>query len=335
MMKSLLLILIIATTSLAQDANKQLSEIISGVENQLTSLKVSDDLKQQCSNDIADARANLKLGNSYLTLYTIRTCQLELASLAYAEAKSDLSTKGSEAFAAEWQQLGNTLVEKEKALSDRTSKVPAVIVALADVSQSQARPYYQSGRLYALNSNMAEGLYYLGLAPANLDFAILCRGLHLSRPKKATTEFRSPQPELIKLETVALRTYKTADVNAQQSQYSRLNSNLKMAAELIKDKMYEGALLKYLELKLYFGLIITTAEKEDLEHLRARTKEADKMLNSERVDHSIGLLFWQMADRSLNPPGKAEPSTAQIKRAVVILDQVLPAYLDYLKESRQ
>src|SRR5512138_2018216 len=109
MMKSLLLILIIATTSLAQDANKQLSEIISGVENQLTSLKVSDDLKQQCSNDIADARANLKLGNSYLTLYTIRTCQLELASLAYAEAKSDLSTKGSEAFAAEWQQLVNTL----------------------------------------------------------------------------------------------------------------------------------------------------------------------------------------------------------------------------------
>jgi len=320
---------------MAQDPVKQLSEITDDVEKRLSTLKVSDDLKQQCTADIAEARANIKLKNLYLSLYTIRTCQLELASLAYAEAKSDLTRKGTDVFETEWRELGNSLNEREKILADRTTKLPAVIVALADVSQSQARPYYQSGKLFALNSNMAEGLYYLGRAPANLDFAITCRGLQLSRPKKATTVFRSPHPELTQLEAMALRTYKSADVSTQQAQYNRVNSNLKIAGELDRASMFEGALLKFLESKFYFGLIITTAEREDLQHLRERTKEMEKLLNSDKVDNSIGLLFWQLADRSLNPDGKVEPGAAQIKRAVVILNQVLPGYFDYLKETRQ
>src|SRR5262249_37362172 len=153
--------------------------------------------------------------------------------------------------------------------------------------------------------------------------------------KKATTVFRSPHPERAQLEAMALRTYKTADVSTQQAQYNRVNASLKVAGELNRASMFEGALLKYLESKLYFGLIITTAEREDVQHLRERTKEAERLLLSDKVDHSIGLLFWQLADHSLNPDGKAEPSAAQIKRAVVILNQVLPGYFDYLKESRQ
>ena len=334
-MKSLIVILILAGACLAQDPAKQLSEITNDMEKRLSTLKVADDLKHQCSLDIAEARANLKLGNLYLSLYTIRTCQLELASLDYAQANSDLATKGPEAFEAEWRRLGDSLTAKEKILSDRRTKLPAIIVALADVSQSQARPYYQSGKLFALNSNMSEGIYYLGRAPANLDFAITCRKLHLSRPKKATGEFRSPQPELAKLEATVLRTYKSADVSTQQAQYNRLNSNLKIASELNRASMFEGALFKYLESKLYFGLLITNPEKEDVPHLRERTNELGKQLTSDKVDHSIGLLFWQMADRSLNPEGNAPPSASQIKRVVVILDNVLPSYFDYLKETRQ
>jgi hypothetical protein len=133
---------------------------------------------------------------------------------------------------------------------------------------------------------------------------------------------------------MALRTYKTADVTTQQAQYNRVNASLKVAGELDRASMFEGALLKYLESKFYFGLIITTAEREDLQHLRERTKELEKQLSSDKVDHSIGLLFWQMADRNLNPDEKAEPGAAQIKRAVVILNQVLPSYFDYLKEQK-
>ena len=335
MFPAIILITLISCVCLAQDAAKQISAAAVQIEKQLATLKVSNDLKQQCSNDIADARANLKQDRLYFSLYTLRSCQLELASLAYAEAKADLATKAADAFDAEWRQLGTTLTEKEKTLAIQPSKpLPAVITAIADVSRIQARPYYQSGRLFALNSNMSEGIYYTGRAPANLDFAIFCRGLHFPKPKEPL-QTRSVEPELKKLETTALRTYKSADVSSLQNQYNRLNSNLKVAGELNAASMFEGALLKYLESQLYFGMLITSAEKEDVEHLRARSKEVASLLTTGKKDESIGILFSQMAEAALNPAGSAQPTAAQIKRAVVILNIVLPAYLDYVKEMRQ
>jgi hypothetical protein len=329
-----ILIILISSISDAQDAGKQIAPTAGAIEKQLATLKVSDDLKQQCTNDLAEARANLKQGRLYFSLYTLRTCQLELASLAYAEAKAELANKGADAFDAEWRHLGTTLTEKEKILASKPSKpLPAVITAIADVSRIQARPYYQSGRLFALNSNMSEGIYYTGRAPANLDFAIFCRSLNFPKPKEPL-QTRSVEPELKKLESTALRTYKSADVSSLQSQYNRLNSNLKVAGELNAASMFEGALLKYLESKLYFGMLITAAEKEDVEHLRARSKEVANLLTTEKNDNTIGILFSQMADAALNPAGSAQPSAAQIKRAVVILNIVLPAYLDYVKEMR-
>src|SRR5437867_7684327 len=150
-----LLVLFISSVCFGQDAAKQISAETIEIEKQLATLKVSNDLLQQCTKDIADARTNLKLGNLYLSLYTIRTCQIELVSLAYAASKADVQKKGPEALEEEWRQLGSVLTEREKLISDRTSKrLPAVIVALADISQVQVRPYYQSGRLFALSSNM-------------------------------------------------------------------------------------------------------------------------------------------------------------------------------------
>ena len=306
-----------------------------GIEKQLATLKVPDDLNQQCTNEIALARSNLKLGNGYLSLYTIRNCYIELASLAFAASNGDVQKKDAAVFEEEWRQLGLVLSEKEKTVSQRSSKqLPAFIVALADVSKIQVKQYYQSGRLFALNSNMAEGTYYLGRAPANLDFAVFCRGLHFPTPK-STIKLRSLEPELTKLETMVLRTYKSADVSSQQGQYNRVNSNLKIGAELNKASFFEGALLKYLESKLYFGLLITTGEKEDLQHLQSRSKEVGKLLTTGKADHSIAILFWQMAETALNQPGSTQPTPAQIKRAVVILNDVLPSYFDYMKGSQR
>ena len=316
----------------AQDAaSKQIYALTTEVEQQLSTQKIGDDLRQQCTKDVSDARAYLKLNNPYLSLYTIRSCQIELASQNFAASKSDLAKKGAEALEEEWRQLGSSLTEREKKISTQGAKsLPAVVAAIADVSQIQVKQYYQSGRLFALNGNMSEGIYYLGRAPANLDFAIFCRSLKFPEPKKPI-EFRSPAPELTKLGTAALRTYKSADVTTQQPQFNRLNSNLKIAEELNSASKFEAALLKYLESELYFGLIISSAEKEDLEHLRGRSKELGKALTSNKTDNSIGVLFWEMAERALNPVGADQPTPAQLKRAVVILDRVLPSYADYMK----
>jgi len=111
-------------------------------------------------------------------------------------------------------------------------------------------------------------------------------------------------------------------------------TNLKVAGELNLAKMFEGALLKYLETRLFFGLLITAAENEDVAHLRERSAEIGRQLKADKTDQSIAALFWEMAETSLNPTGKTEPTAAQIKRAAVILNIVLPSYSDYMKETK-
>ena len=325
------LILLLSSVCFAQDAAKQISAATVEIEKQLTTLKVSDDLKQQCTTDIADARANLKRGNLHLSLYTIRTCKLELSTLAYAATKTNVKTK--EAYQEEWRQLGMLLTEKERTLTQPTSKpLLALVVALAQVSQVQVRHYYQSGQLSALNSNIAEGIYNLGRAPANLDFAIFLRSLRLQAPKEALV-VKSAKPELTKLETMTLRTFKSADVKTQQSAFNQLKPTLEAAEELNSASMFEGALLKYLESELYFGLIVTTAENEDVQHLQEKTDEMGRLLTTGKTDHSIGLIFCQMAQSALKPNSGAQPGREEIKRAVVILNNVLPSYFDYLKKK--
>ena len=334
-MKNLLSVIVLLMASaigFAQDPVKQIAAATDELEKQLNTSNVSEDLKQQCTSDIADVRANLKHDFLFLSLYNLRTCRLELASISFASSKADVKTL--EALEQHWQQLGNQLAEKEKVLAQPSAKpLIALATAIAQSSQIQVKQYLQSGKLYAVNSNIAEGIYYLGRAPANVEFAIFTRSLRFPSPKTPAT-FRSLEPELTKIETAALRTYKAADVSKQQAQFNRLNSNLKVAGELNKASMFEGALLKYLESELLFGSMTTTAENEDLEHLRGRLDETGKLLKDKKVDHSIGLLFWQMAETSLKPGSGAEPTPAQIKRGVVILNRVIPSYLDYLKEKK-
>jgi hypothetical protein len=334
-MKLAIFLTLIACVSVnAQDAAKQIDALTSEVEHQLKTLTVSNDVSQMCTREVADTRANLKKGNVYLGLYLIRNCKLELASQAYAASKADIAKKGVDAFEAEWRELGSRLAEKEKLVSASNSKeTPALVLALAQVAQVQTKPYYQSGRLYGLNSSLSEGLYYLGRAPANLDFAILARNLKFP-DSKSQLSYRSVETELSKLEADTLRAYKTSDISTQQNLFNRLNSNLKVTGELNKASMFQGALLKYLESEMFFGQLVTTSVNEDLNQLRTRTNDVEKHLKSAKSDQSIGLLFCQLAQASLNPVSNEPPTEAQIKRAFVILNRVLPAYSQFVKELK-
>ncbi|HEY6802086.1 MAG TPA: hypothetical protein VI306_00780 [Pyrinomonadaceae bacterium] len=327
---STLVVLLFAAICYAQDPAKQIAAATTDLEKQLLKASISTELKQQCANDIAEARANLKRDFVLLSLYNLRTCQLELASRAFAAARTNIKTNNE--FEQQWQQLNAQLAEREKLLFQPTRKpVPAILTALTQLSQIEIREFQQTSRQAVANNNIAEGLYLLGHVPANLDFATFARSLHLPAPKTAAT-FRSLAPELTKLEAAALRTFKSADKNSQP-QFERLKASLKSANELNSASLYEGALLKYLESELYFGLIITSAEKEDLEHLQGRADEAERPPPTGKVDHSIAALFAQMAQASLKPAAGGMPTQAQIKQAVVILNLVLPSYYEYRKVS--
>ena len=314
------LVLTISLQCHAQDAARQLTATSTELEKQLSTLKVSDDLNKQCTEDIAAARSALKRGHLFLALYTLQTCKLELTSLAY-------TASSNETFEDARRRFGLELDQKQKTLAaSKHNLLPALVVALADASQAQAMRPSQS-RSRAVGTDTTEGIKQLARVAANLDFAIFCRGLHLS-PPKTEVKFRRITTELTKLGTAALQTYKSADFTKQQSQFDRLKSNIELAGELNSASMFEAALFKYLESQLFFGLIITTAENQDLQHLRERSKELGKLLTTGKQDQSIGVLFWQMAEDALTP---VAPNNEEIKTAVVVLNRVMPSYFDYMK----
>jgi hypothetical protein len=318
--------------SQAQTAREQILAETDRLEKILQSLKLSDEDKGQRAAAIESARQTLQSGNLYLCLYRLQPLWVEIMAQSYAASKSGIEAKGAEAFEREWQRLGLELDEKEKRLAGiRTDKSPVAVRALSEISLTQVRPYYQSGRLYALNATIGEGLYYTGLAPANLDFAILCRGLRFTgtaRPAKP----RSVGAELSKLEAEILDTYRRMESSDSQPQFNRLNATLKMATELEKEGRYAGAMLKYLDATLFLNLLqAAPADVKALPRLLEQRRQMEGRLNrAGAVDRSIGLIYLASAQAILDDAARGRFNADSFKRAAVIIDRVLPRYLEMM-----
>lgn len=311
----ILCLILLASAVVAQDAaTKQISSALTDLESQLTNQSIPTDLKSQCTQDIAAARASLKLRRALLALYTSRRCQIEVATFS---AKPVIAGLGDAAIASEKQRLDS--------VPANTKRASAFIVAFADAAHLEAEHYHQTSR--AAQSGNAVDL--LARARATLDFENFVRELRFAGPK-LIFEWKSLEPELTKLGSSAMRTYKAAGANADQAEFTRLKESIESAAELNHESKFEAALLKYLESEFYFGMIVTGAENEDLQHLRERSGELAKLMSSGNTDNSIGLLFSEIAAANLNP-ASGEPTTMQLKTGVVILNRVMPGYFDYLK----
>jgi hypothetical protein len=98
-----------------------------------------------------------------------------------------------------------------------------------------------------------------------------------------------------------------------------------MAAELNQEKRTAGALHKYLEAMLYLGLA-DSATQGDVSRLKSQSEALAARLNNPRFDHSIGRLYWEMAQAALRRAEAEQPGGEEQKRASVILEKVLPAY---------
>lgn len=320
----------------AQTAANRIQAETLRLERLLATLKVSDEDRAMRAGALASVRQNLQAGNVYLALYRLQPLWAELSAQSYAASKAGVEAKGAEAFEAEWQRLKGEIEEKEKRLSAMPSDGSnAALDALIESSLTQVRPYYQSGRLYGLNTTMANGLFYMGLAPAYLDFSLFCRGLRLNENAK-TLKLRPLAPELEKLEASILESYRRMDSSESQPQFIRLNSNLKMAAELEREGRTRGALLKYLETLLFLHLI--TAQPQVYAKERARLTEEARALElrmkSGMQDNSIALIFFESARSALSDAEHGKPDAERLKRARVLIDKVLPRYFEIVSGDK-
>lgn len=307
--------------SLAQQ--KEISSGITRLRHLLASTKLGDEEKAAFAGQLKRAEDAVGSGHLYLALHRLQNTWARLGAHAFMESKAEIARRGTGAFETEWQRLGKELAVSEKRLAAAPPSL-AIAKSLVQSSRLQSRPYYQSGRLFGLNTTLDQGFYYVGIARASLDFALFCRELSFSRPGRALR----PRPlarALGELESETLKAYEQS-VADDQPRFNNLNSTLKLAGELDKERWFEGALLKYLEARMALGMLTAkTPDAGQLSALEVGIKTAGARLGVDELDHSIGVMFLEMARAAVSPTdGEVNPNG--LKQASVILEQVLPQY---------
>ena len=306
-------------------AEEQIANEVKRLEQRLPALTLPETEAKAYQNGLKRVAVTLHSGRVFLSLYYLQPVHLAVVTAEYHRSKAEVIKQGVDGFEAEWKNLGGELAAREKAYVPESAETPAAVMALAEASLTQVHPYYQSGHLYGLNRSVDEGVYYLGRSSTFLDFALFCRQLHFKKPR-APLKLNSLESELQAMEDETLAAYKQSQ-DKDLRQFITTNVSLKSAADLNHEQRYFGALLKYLDACMALKLLKATAPgPAQVELLKGQLAAFGKRLSSGDVDHSIGLIYWQMAQRALQPSADDQIGEPDLKRAVVILDEVLPRY---------
>jgi hypothetical protein len=279
---------------------------------------------------IACAESAMRAGRRLLALHRLRSPFVEAGAFAYAHAKAGVAKAGPAAFEREWRRLGGEIRARERRLAGANGALPAAARAMIQAARGQSAPYYQSGRLYGLNASLDSGLFYSGLGPSYLDYALVCGRMP---PVSGGTAFRfvSVAPRIAALEAETVRAYDRADA-AGRTKFIDVNATLKLASELDRRGWYEGALYSYLEAALAFALLTEPAPTPGrVEALGADVRAAAARLAAGGADHSIGVVFLQSAESAL--AGECAGQAEGEKRAAALVDRVLPRYFEYVTRS--
>ena len=306
-------------------AGEQISNEVKRLEQRLPLLALPENEAKAYQNGLQRVSVMLHSGRVFLSLYYLQSVHLAVGTYEYHRSKAEVIKQGKGGFEAEWKILGGQLASREKAYAPESGQTPAAVMALAEASLTQVHPYYQSGHLYGLNRSVDEGVYYLGRSSAFLDFALFCRQLHFKKPR-APLRLNSLESELQAKEDETLAAYKQSE-DKDLRQFITTNVSLKSAADLNHEQRYFGALLKYLDACLALKLLKAKAPSlAQVDVLKGQLAAFGKQLSSGDIDHSIGLMYWEMAQRALKPSADDEIGEPELKRAVVVLDEVLPRY---------
>jgi hypothetical protein len=276
---------------------------------------------------LADVEAEARAGRPLFALVRLGGPWTEADAFAYAN-RTAAATATREAFEREWQRVGGEIAARERRLDARDARTsPAAVRALAQALRYQSGPFYESARLYGLNTTFKDGLLYAGLASANVDFAAFCRELPFPASKPAP---RIPplEAEVSRLEALVVRGYQAAE-DKDRRRYLELNSSLKLAGELDRKGWREGALYKVLGAVRDLGLLAARPDAApDAGALRERSRRMAARLAGDPADHTIAQLFLEMADSAL------AAETPRVADAAVVLDEVLPRYFELIGEQR-
>ncbi len=330
----LLMVIIAALPALpvaGQDASTQVQAEIANLQKSLKEKPITDpnfaEMSPMIEGSLNEAEYALHAGRLYLSLEKLGIASDLLQGVRTVGEKTSVVKSGLPAFEAEWGQVSKKLAALDYEARQRSWKnSPLAVQALSEVAQGKSIPLLDGGRGFAISTQPADGLFYLGQAEGNAEFAKFCSALKFAEIREPIA-LRSLLPELQGLQEKTDVAYQPPRSVELHPRFIQLNSALKLAQELDATKFYAGALLEYLESVRHFGMLsappIDAARQSALKESLAA--EHKKLAKSQH-DESLAELFLERAESQTTHADGSAPSADEWKSASVILDQVLPAY---------
>jgi hypothetical protein len=288
-------------------------------------------VKQATEPVLARARTALAAGRRFLALQQLGVARINLAAFLYlaglpASERNDLSRLESE-----WGRDGRALkADLAKTPPSAFADVqPAAIRAVAEAALPQVRAFYDASLDYGHSTDAEAGLFYLGAARSQREFASFCRRLSTPSPLRAPG-LRSLAPELDGLEGELLARYRPPAAIERHGDFIAASSVLKEARELDAAELRYGALLRYLLAAQRSAQLRPDPPAFEPAAIAARMRELDRLLSAKGIDHSIGRLFLESAEAEAARVAPNSPSPV----AAAIVSDVIPRYFAALEPRR-
>jgi hypothetical protein len=289
-------------------------------------------VKQATEPVLARAGDALRDGRRLLALQRLGAARLNLSAAQYVAGRPETEREDPAAMEKEWVRMGGVLKENLGTVSPRAfdGVAPAAVRALAEAALPQVRVFYDAGLEYGRSTMPRFGLYYIGVARAQREFADFCRKLSAATPRRAPA-VRGLATELDSLEAELLAAYRPPASIDQHGDFIAASAALKEARELDAEGLRYGALARYLTAAQRFAAMRPAPAGLDRAGLEQRLTEFGEQIAGGSVDHSMGGLLVETAQADL---AAAKPDAPVPPIAAGIATDVLPRYFAALGPAR-
>jgi hypothetical protein len=309
-----------------QDAASKIRAEIERIQQSLKVKPVTDQnlggIAGTIENLAKTSAAALEARRVYLSLERLNQAYELLQGVRTYEQRSAAVNDELPKFESEWGKASVKLaaLEREVKAEERTN-VRAALRALSETALVKTTPLMEGSRGFATSTKPRDGLFYLGQAQGQAEFARFCGSLTLARKGRAFP-LRSMLAELQALQDKTNAAFTPPRSIEKHPRFIALNSTLKLARELDAARFYGGALYQYLEAVRHYAMLDAAEPGAAAQaELKSALAQLDKRLASSGEDDSIAQLFVERAQSQIESGGKDEWRSAR-----AIAEQVIPAY---------
>ena len=325
------LAIILALPAAGQEASSQIKGEVERLQQSLKEKPIASPDFPSASTIVSDGLKEVIQGESAGKLYVSLEKLGQITDLLYgvraAADKTEAVKSGLPAYEAEWEKVSFSITAIDRQARGKNWNDSGVALrALSETAQSMTVPLLEGARGFAVSMQPKDGLFNLGQAQGQAEFAAFCARLQL--PRKGTAyPLRSLMPEIEILQERTNAAFQPPRSIELHTLFMSLNSALKQARELDATKSYAGALYQYLYAVGFYGMLdAAPLDSSQQSALKTALAMARQKLDATPRDDSIAQLFLEKAESQVARVDGSTASADDWRIAKVVVDQVLPAY---------